>query len=269
MGLQVALEIQDLQLIRLLQRQELAQGRIGLDDLLVHQTLLARVGANAGRDLAARDLGALGDAEELGQRIRDGRGAVEDRLLLGLVGITLRLARAATLGGLLQLLGNLLLQDLELRVDRGDGRAQRVDLLDGGRDAGGDVHLLRVGLGGGDGVDGRRRGNRRRGRRGDGHGGGRRGGSSGRRGGGGLGLTTSGLGGSGSGSGRRGHFSYDGGRGSFVAKQTREYCLPLRRRTFSILAGTGGKNETLARVCAFISYTKSPPPRIHKGRPRI
>jgi len=257
-GLQVALEIQDLQLIRLLQRQQLAQGRIGLDHLLVHQTLLARVGADARRDLAARDLRALGDAEEQAERIRDGRGAVEDGVLLGLVGITLGLARAAALGGLLQLLGNLLLQDLQLRVDRGDGGAQRVDLLNGGRDAGGDVDLLGVGLRGvngrrdGNGRRGRRRGrDRRRGRRGD------RGGGRGDRGG--LGLTTSGLGGSGSGSGRRGHFSYDGGRGSFVAKQTREYCLPLRRRTFSILAGTGGKNETLARVCAFISYTKSPP----------
>jgi hypothetical protein len=109
-------------------------------------------------------------------------------------------------------------------VDRGDGRAQRIDLLDSGRHAGSNVDLLRVRLC--TRRDGRRSGRSNRGdnrRRGGGSNGRRRSGRGSRsRRGGGLGLTTSRLGG-GRSSSRRGHFSYDCGRGSFGAKQTRGY----------------------------------------------
>ena len=49
--LEVALEVQDLELIRLLERKELAERRIGLDDLLDHERVVLGVGADTGRDL--------------------------------------------------------------------------------------------------------------------------------------------------------------------------------------------------------------------------
>jgi hypothetical protein len=192
-GLQEALQIQNLQLIRLLQRQQLAQGGIRLDVLLLHQTLVLGVLAHAGRHIRAGQLGALGHAQEGAQRIRDGHGLLEDGLLLGGTIRTLSAASAAALLGALQLTGNLLLQLLQVGEHGTQSSAQRRHLLDGGVELGDDVHILL-------GVHLRGHRGRRRGRRG--HGGGRRGGdhrcrSSGR--GGSLGgLTTGGgLGGSG------------------------------------------------------------------------
>ena len=229
MVLQEALEIQDLQVIGLRQSQELAQRGIGLDILLLHQTLLARVGADTRGDLRAADQGASRDTEELAQVRGDGRGDLEDGGLLGLVAIGgSGLAVAATLLGALQLARHLLLQNLQIRENGGQRSAQAVDLLNGGSHAGGDVDLLDDGIrrgGGGDngGGDRRRRSGDHHGGRGRGSGlgglGRRRGSNNGRgnRGsdlsggrGGGLRLTTSRLGGSG-----RGHFFYIGCRGSF------------------------------------------------------
>ena len=117
MRLEEALEVQDLELIRLLEREELAERRIGLDDLLDHERVVLGVGADTGRDLRAAEQSALGDAEERAERIRDLGGTGEDRLLLGLTLDRRGLAAAAALLGLLELAGNLLLKLLHVGED--------------------------------------------------------------------------------------------------------------------------------------------------------
>ena len=67
--LEEALEVQDLELIRLLERKELAERRIGLDDLLDHERVVLGVGADTGRDLRAAEQSALRDTEERAERI--------------------------------------------------------------------------------------------------------------------------------------------------------------------------------------------------------
>ena len=223
MGLQVALEIEDLELIRLREREELAEGRIGLDDLLDHQRLLLRIAADARRDLRAGEKGALGDTEERAERIRDRRRLGEDRLLLrrGGVGIRSGLACAAALGGALELARDLLLELLHVREDGAERGAERVDLLDELVELGDDVDIL-DGRGGGSsrrGLDVRDRvdGGGDRGGDGGGDGGGygrRRGGD-----GDGCGGLLSGALGGGCGAG---HLFYVDGRGSFTRIQTRE-----------------------------------------------
>jgi hypothetical protein len=145
-GLQVLLEVEDLELILLRQRQELAQRRIGLDDLLVHQLVRLGVGADTRRDLRAADKGALGDAEERAERVRDGRGLREDRLLLddGLAALRRGSGRAAaaTLLGALELTGNLLLELLHVGEDGAERGAQEVDLLDKGVELANNVDVL-------------------------------------------------------------------------------------------------------------------------------
>ena len=132
MGLQVALEVEDLELILLRQRQQLAQGRIRLDDLLVHQLVGLGVAADLRRHLRAGERRALRNTEERAERVRDGRRLREDRLLLDDGLTVLRYggsAAAATLGRLLDLAGDLLLELLHVREDGGKHRAQGVDLL--------------------------------------------------------------------------------------------------------------------------------------------
>ena len=185
--LQVALEIENLELIRLRERKELAEGRIGLDDLLDHQRLLLRIAADTGRDLRAGEKRALGDTEERAERIRDGRRLREDRLLLRRGGVGVRsLACAAALGGALELAGNLLLELLHVREDRAERGAERVDLLDELVELRNNVDIL-DGRGGGSRLDVRNGVDR--GGDGDGCGGG-----DGRRGGGGGGDSNGGSG---------------------------------------------------------------------------
>ena len=132
MGLQVALEVEDLELILLRQRQQLAQGRIRLDDLLVHQLVGLGVAADLRRHLRAGERRALRNAEERAERIRNGRRLREDRLLLddGLTVLRRRGgATAATLGRLLELTGDLLLELLHVRQYGAQHRAEGVDLL--------------------------------------------------------------------------------------------------------------------------------------------
>jgi len=230
-GLQVALEIQDLQLIRLRQREELAQRRIGLDDLLHHQRVGLRVGADTGRDLRAGEQSALGNAQERTERVRDGRGLSEDRLLLGSGDLTLReldRTAAATLGGALQLARHLLLELLDIGEQRAESRAQSVDLLYNGIDLRDDIDLLHDGSSSRSGRlyvadrgDRRRSRSRNRNRRNDWRDDGRNGSSdSGNSRGGRRGLLGGTLGGRGGGR----HLSYVVGRGSFTGIQTRE-CL--------------------------------------------
>ena len=203
-ALEEALEVEDLELIRLRQREELAQGRIGLDDLLDHQIVLARVLADARRHLRAGQQGALGQRQERAERVRDRRRLREDRVLLGLGRLALhhRGAAAAALGRLLQLTRQLLLELLDGREHSAELRAERVHLLEDLVELRDDVDLL----GGGD----RRRGGGNGGRGGDDGGrddggGDDRGRNGGGRGGNGGLLGSTGL--RGRGSGR--HCSYD------------------------------------------------------------
>ena len=66
MAAQVLLEVEDAEHVALVHVQELAKSGIGLDDLLLHQTLLRGVLADTGRDLGTGDERALGEAEEGG-----------------------------------------------------------------------------------------------------------------------------------------------------------------------------------------------------------
>ena len=180
-GLQVLLEVEDLELILLSQRKELAERSIGLDDLLLHQTLGLGVGADLGGDVGAADGSTGGDAEELAEVRADPSGLGEDSLLLGLVLAINGLAAAALLGAL-ELTRDLLLQLLHLREDSGEDRAEGVDLLNKAIELGDNVDLLRGsrGLNVGDGRssgDGRRGGDDGGGSRSSG--GGRRGSSGG------------------------------------------------------------------------------------------
>ena len=213
-GLQVALEVEDLELILLRQRQELTQRRIRLDDLLVHQLVGLGVAADLRRHLRAGERRALRNAEERAERIRDGRRLREDRLLLD-DGLTVLGggggATAATLGRLLELTGNLLLELLHVRQYGAEHRAEGVDLLHQGVEVLDDVDLL--GGCGGNGRGGNGRGNGRRRRGGDdlGGGGNGRGGNGGSL----LGGGTLGRGGG------RAHCCYMCDRGVFWLNQTR------------------------------------------------
>ena len=134
MRLEVALEVEDLELIRLREREELAEGRIGLDNLLLHELVVARIGADTARDIAAAEESALADTEELAERLRDLNGLLEDRaLLLGrlrAIGVERDRAAAAALLGLLELTRNLLLEFLHVAEDRAERGTERVDRLD-------------------------------------------------------------------------------------------------------------------------------------------
>jgi hypothetical protein len=177
--LEERLEVEDLELLGLRQAEQLAEGRIGLDDLTGHQLVVTGIAAHAGRDLRAGQRRALGQRQERAEGVRDGRRLREDRLLLGLRLAALNDGRAAAaaLRGLLQLAGNLLLELLHVGEHRRERRAERVHRLDEGRELAGNVHLLNgSGRGGlrrgddrgrhnggggrhnGDGNDGRRRG---------------------------------------------------------------------------------------------------------------
>ena len=231
-GLEEALEVEDLELILLRQREQLAQRRVRLDDLLVHQLVGLGVGADLRRDLRAREQGALRNAEERAESIRNLRGLREDRLLLHDRLTALRYggsATAATLGRLLDLARNLLLQLLHVREDGAEHRAQGVDLLHKGGEVLDDVDLLngrRDGSGRRDGNGGRRRG----GDRGDDLGGGSR-----RGGGGSL------LGGRGTlGGGSRAHCCYMCDRGVFWLNQTRGILSTVTNFASNQFCSTGG-----------------------------
>ena len=253
--LQVALEIEDLELIRLRERQKLAERRIRLDDLLDHERLLLRIAADTRGDLRAGEKSALGDAEERAERIRDGRWLREDRLLLrrGGVGVRCGLACAAALGGALQLTRDLLLELLHVGEDRAERGAERVDLLNELVELCNDVDILRrrcggsslnvrngVDVGGDRGDDGGRGGD---GGGGDGDGGGGGGGDSG----------SSLLGGALGRSCGGGHLFYVGGRGSFIRIQTRECLSAVQFLYSSILAAGIIENAAFFALRSFIS----------------
>jgi len=254
-GLEVALEIENLELIALAEREELAERGIRLDNLLVHQVVGLGVRADAAGDLRAAEERALAQAEEGAERIRDGDRLREDSLLLRAIRGTLRLTTAAALGGLLELTRNLLLELLHVREDRGERGAERVHLLNERGELGRDVDLLGGGL---------------RRRRGGNDGGGRSNGrSDGRSSGGRLG----GLGGRSGNDGRRGRNSGDGGGsgglaglgdfgrcrrhfyigvwGSFCGKQTRGYAFLTEESASVNFDAPGGRKLPKTRDAAY------------------
>ena len=145
--LEVALEVQDLELILLRQRQQAAERRIGLDDLLLHQRVRLGVRTDTGGDLRAGERRALCDAEERTESVRDGRRLREYRVLLGGGLRTLYGGgtAAATLLGTLELARDLLLELLHVREDGTERRTEHVDLLDKAVELANDVDVLRNG----------------------------------------------------------------------------------------------------------------------------
>lgn len=123
MGAEVLLEVEDRERITLVEREELAEGGVGLDRLLVHEVVGARIRHDALGDRRAADLRVLGVGEEAAELVADADGLREDaRLGLGTLD-GLRLALAAAVG-LLDDAAGLLLDDLEGR--RG-GRRSRLE----------------------------------------------------------------------------------------------------------------------------------------------
>ena len=108
------LEVQDRERVTLVERQELAERGIGLDRLLVHEVVGARIRHDALRDRRAADLRVLRLAEERRELIADLDGLREDAGLRLRTLNGLRLALAAAVG-LLDDAGRLLLNDLEGR----------------------------------------------------------------------------------------------------------------------------------------------------------
>ena len=131
MALEVLLEVEDRQLVRLREAEELAERGIRVDRLLVRQLVVLRVLHDATRDIRAADLRALGETEENAEIGRDLNRLGEDRrrvrLLLTIRANRARLAAAATLGLLLKA-GHLLLHLLHLRRELVEGRAEGVEL---------------------------------------------------------------------------------------------------------------------------------------------
>lgn len=110
---QELLEVQDRELVALGQGEELAERRIGVDRLLVHQAVALGVIHDALGHGRAADLGVLGLAEEGAQLLRDADGLGEDTVLGSgtLDGLGLSLAAAI---GLLGEAGGQLLNGLEV-----------------------------------------------------------------------------------------------------------------------------------------------------------
>jgi len=142
---EVLLEVEDAQGVTLIDVEELAESGIGLDHLLLHQTLLSGVLADTSGDLRTRDERTLGETQEGGECVRDlSRDGEDGGLLLNRSrAIRRRSASAATtLGGLLQLTRDLLLQLLHVGMDGVDGSASSVDGLHEAGELSSDVDVL-------------------------------------------------------------------------------------------------------------------------------
>ena len=158
-ALEILLQVEDRQIVRLREAEELAERGIRLDRLLVRQLVVLRILHDSARDIRTADLRALGEAEENAELGRDLNRLGEDRrrvgLLLTISADSARLATTATLGLLLEA-GDLLLHLLHLRRELIEGRAERVE-LDEERGEVGDDRLLSIGLSNyGDSRDNRR-----------------------------------------------------------------------------------------------------------------
>lgn len=128
MAAEELLEVEDRERVTLVKREELAEGGVGLDRLLVHQVVRARVRHNALRDRRAADLRVLRLGEEAAELVADLDGLREDARLGLRTGDGVRLALAAAIG-LLDDTGRLLLNDLERCSGGARGRLERAELL--------------------------------------------------------------------------------------------------------------------------------------------
>ena len=129
--LQVALEVQDRHLLRLRALEELAEGGIRVDVLLVVELVRLDVVHDATSDIRAAHLSALRLAEEDTELVRDLLRLGEDRLLLGervARLIQLRDLRAAAATRLLDLARQALLQLLHISQNHAERVAEVVDL---------------------------------------------------------------------------------------------------------------------------------------------
>ena len=145
MATEVLLKVENAQGVALVHVEELAKSGIGLDHLLLHQTLLRSILADTGGDFRTRDERTLGQAEEGRESIRDlGRDGKDRGLLLsGSRAISRRCASATTtLGGLLQLTRDLLLQLLHVGMDGVDRSASSVNGLHEGGELRSDIDVL-------------------------------------------------------------------------------------------------------------------------------
>jgi len=124
-GVEVALEVEVREVVRIREAEELLERGIRLDVVLVLQVLLLHVVVDLARHVGAGDEGALRLAEEHAELIRDLRGDLEDGRTAGLGALlALRLDAAATLARILDLAVHALLQLLDLRDHRGDNLAE-------------------------------------------------------------------------------------------------------------------------------------------------
>ena len=128
MATQELLQVQDGQVVSLAQRQQLAQGGVGLDGLLLHQVVGLGVGHDTLGHRGAANLGSLGLAQERAQLVRNLHGLGEDAGL-GLRTLNLGAGPLAAAVRTLGQTGSLLLNRLEGRGRRGSRGLQVVQVL--------------------------------------------------------------------------------------------------------------------------------------------
>jgi hypothetical protein len=125
---QILLQVQNRQVVSLAQREQLAQRRIGLDGLLLHQVVGLSVGHDTLGDRRAADLSSLGVAQERAQLVRDLDRLGEDAGL-GLRTLDLGAGPLTAAIGALGQAGGLLLDGLESRCSRRGCGLQVIQVL--------------------------------------------------------------------------------------------------------------------------------------------
>ena len=126
---EVALEVEVREALRVSNAKELLERGIRLDVVLVLEALLLDVGGDRLGHIGAAHLAALGLAEEDAEVIAELGGNLEDAeagRLRNTVLIELRGGAALALAGILDLTGYTLLELLELGVQGGDGLTEAV-----------------------------------------------------------------------------------------------------------------------------------------------
>ena len=129
--LEVLLEVEDRQLVRLCEAEELAERGIRVDRLLVRELVVLGILHDATGDIRTADERVRREAEEYAEILRDLNRLGEDRrgvgLLLTISADSARLATTATLGLLLEA-SYLLLHLLHLRRELVERRAEGIEL---------------------------------------------------------------------------------------------------------------------------------------------
>jgi hypothetical protein len=141
--LEVALEIEDLELIRFSESEELAERSIRLDHLLHHESVVLRILADASSHFRTAELSALGYTEEGAESIRDLSRLGEDSVLLRLIfAIRSLVATTTALLSLLELTRDLLLELLHVRMKSAEGSTELVHTFNDGVELGHYVHFF-------------------------------------------------------------------------------------------------------------------------------